>query len=427
MSSKSEKVLVIGISGMDYKVTKGLMAAGKLPHFQQLAEEGSFLRCDTSIPSESTVAWHSIATGLSPQQHQWFDLVSRDPLTYSPKLIAMDQNNNDYFWNNIKHPGLFISTRCWPAKNLFSDILENTDYKLDLLKLVNTVVEREQALQQQFRKELTEFDHFRQGLLMIRFDGCQLLQQLFWKDLTLGKKTDKIILHQRIVDYYQEKDGWLGQVVSKLNPDINVVVISNHGVTGWERAVGLNFWLLQQGFLQLIPEIEPSTGKALVQVADWNTTRVYALGFNSLYLNCEGREGSGAVQYREPLLKELIGKLEKLVDPATNERIIHQAYRPDELGMVKNWQSTPDLIIGFNPGFAMAWSTVTAGIDSCFLQDNLGPFYGTNNVDAVFVPGIFFSNQKVDGTTISCLDLAPSILSRLNLTVHSEMKGRSLF
>jgi len=82
----SRRVIVLGFDGLDYGVTRDLMARGKLPNFTRLAERGSFTALATSNPPQSPVAWSTFITGLDPGRHGIFDFVHRDPKTMTPYL-----------------------------------------------------------------------------------------------------------------------------------------------------------------------------------------------------------------------------------------------------------------------------------------------------------------------------------------------------
>ena len=79
-------VIVLGFDGMDYTLTKQLMEAGRLPHFQRLAAAGGFSPLATSIPPQSPVAWSNFITGMDAGGHGIFDFVHRDPRTMQPYL-----------------------------------------------------------------------------------------------------------------------------------------------------------------------------------------------------------------------------------------------------------------------------------------------------------------------------------------------------
>jgi predicted AlkP superfamily phosphohydrolase/phosphomutase len=81
-------VIIIGLDGMDPKLTERLIGEGKLPHFAALAAEGSFRRLGTTHPPLSPVAWSSFMTGVHPARHGIFDFLARDTRSYLPFLSS---------------------------------------------------------------------------------------------------------------------------------------------------------------------------------------------------------------------------------------------------------------------------------------------------------------------------------------------------
>lgn len=80
------KVIVLGFDGLDYELTRQMIAAGRLPGFAQLANTGGFAPLGTTVPPQSPVAWSTFITGLDPGGHGIFDFVHRDPKTMEPYL-----------------------------------------------------------------------------------------------------------------------------------------------------------------------------------------------------------------------------------------------------------------------------------------------------------------------------------------------------
>jgi predicted AlkP superfamily phosphohydrolase/phosphomutase len=78
------RVIVLGIDGMDYGITRELIAAGRMPNFARLADQGSFGPLETSIPPQSPVAWSNVTTGMDSGGHGIFDFVHRDPESLIP-------------------------------------------------------------------------------------------------------------------------------------------------------------------------------------------------------------------------------------------------------------------------------------------------------------------------------------------------------
>ncbi|MDX1578843.1 MAG: alkaline phosphatase family protein, partial [Gemmatimonadota bacterium] len=80
------QMIVLGFDGMDYEVTRRMIARGELPNLARLAETGAFSPLETSIPPQSPVAWSDFITGLDAGGHGIFDFLHRDPDTMVPYL-----------------------------------------------------------------------------------------------------------------------------------------------------------------------------------------------------------------------------------------------------------------------------------------------------------------------------------------------------
>jgi predicted AlkP superfamily phosphohydrolase/phosphomutase len=87
--TRDKRLLIIGIDGMDARLTRQMMDEGRLPNFAQLAAEGGFSPLATSDPPQSPVAWSNFISGSDPGEHQLFDFVHRDPKPKDPDLAVM--------------------------------------------------------------------------------------------------------------------------------------------------------------------------------------------------------------------------------------------------------------------------------------------------------------------------------------------------
>ncbi|NIO49285.1 MAG: hypothetical protein GTN73_07620 [Candidatus Aminicenantes bacterium] len=85
-----QKVLVLGLDGIDPHLLQVWMREGKLPYFQMLARQGDFIPLITSIPPQSPVAWSNFITGTNPGGHGIFDFIHRDPERYFPEFSASE-------------------------------------------------------------------------------------------------------------------------------------------------------------------------------------------------------------------------------------------------------------------------------------------------------------------------------------------------
>lgn len=81
-----KKVIVIGLDGLEPRITEALLAQGALPNLAKLKGQGGYCRLKTTYPAQTPVAWATFATGTNPGGHGIFDFLRRDPQTYLPAL-----------------------------------------------------------------------------------------------------------------------------------------------------------------------------------------------------------------------------------------------------------------------------------------------------------------------------------------------------
>lgn len=82
------RVIVIGLDGLEPSLAEKFMSEGKLPHLSKIRNTGAYARLQTTTPAISPVAWSSFMTGSNPSKHNIFDFLSRDPRTYLPDLSS---------------------------------------------------------------------------------------------------------------------------------------------------------------------------------------------------------------------------------------------------------------------------------------------------------------------------------------------------
>ena len=101
---------------------------------------------------------------------------------------------------------------------------------------------------------------------------------------------------------YKHADDFVGEVVKRVGPDVPVMIVSDHGFHSWRKAVNLDTWLVQNGYMVL--KGQPGADKKLADLfgggtfwenVDWSRTRAYAMGIGQIYFNLRGRESQGIV------------------------------------------------------------------------------------------------------------------------------------
>jgi predicted AlkP superfamily phosphohydrolase/phosphomutase len=281
--------------------------------------------------------------------------------------------------------------------------------------------------------ELERFEKEDRGLFAFVFDTTDRIQHMFWRfenldhpanEPTKGTEYDNVI-----ETYYTLSDWVVGQLLDRTGEETTLIVFSDHGFSTFRRAVHLNSWLVEQGFMTLKPKAEESGDGELFQNVDWSETKAYALGFGSVFLNIRGREGQGVVNAgaeAEQVRGAIAKKLMELKDPKTGESIVRRVYKREELYHGPHLDDAPDLVVGFKPGYRFSWQTAIGGAPAGILEDNKKKWSGDHLVDPIYVPGILFMNQKTNVSNPRLMDLAPTVLAALGVEMPPEMEGTSL-
>jgi predicted AlkP superfamily phosphohydrolase/phosphomutase len=88
--SRFRRIVILGLDGMDHRLTETMLAEGKLPNFAKLREQGSFTPLGTTVPPLSPVAWSTFQTGVNPGKHNIFDFLAPDRNRYHAKLSSVE-------------------------------------------------------------------------------------------------------------------------------------------------------------------------------------------------------------------------------------------------------------------------------------------------------------------------------------------------
>ena len=279
-----------------------------------------------------------------------------------------------------------------------------------------------------------ELARFRDGFLFCLFDTPDRIQHLFWRfgepDHPANRGGFDPGFREVIRNHYRECDAVVGRVLQGLDPETLVIVLSDHGFTGFQRGVHLNGWLLANGFLVLEKGVEPgeAAGEFLRHV-DWSRTRAYALGLGSIYLNRKGREGRGILDSQEAdrTASDIVAALSTLVDPERGIRAVERVSRADQLYHGPYAADAPDLLALFRKNYRASWTTALGGVPRTVFEDNTRRWGGDHIVDPSLVPGVLFMSRQFREESASMFDLAPTILEYFGVAPNGAMEGRSLF
>ncbi len=240
--------------------------------------------------------------------------------------------------------------------------------------------------------------HFSQGMLFFYFSSVDQNSHILW-----GRHDAELL------EVYREVDGCVGEVMRQA-PAAKLIVLSDHGFATFDRAVHLNTWLRDQGFLKL--DGAPGDETTLANL-DWSSTEAYALGLNGLYLNLRGREEYGIVK-RGPestaLLEKLRQQLLTLRDPVNGRQVVEAVYESNPAA--ENAAAAPDLIVGYAAGYRGSWQTALGGVPPQELEDNNDAWIADHCINPADVPGVLFTSwpmhpdrPRLEDVTAIVLDL----------------------
>ncbi|MCM8782414.1 MAG: alkaline phosphatase family protein [Candidatus Omnitrophica bacterium] len=275
-----------------------------------------------------------------------------------------------------------------------------------------------------------ELKEFKQGVFFFYFEYPDIIQHMFWRyiDKEHPRHNDKEVeMNGNVIkDCYQRMDAILGKVLVAIDKDTVLIVLSDHGFNTFRRQVHLSRWLKENGFLFLKDNKE--VGNEMFADVDWSRTRAYSVGFNGIYINQIGRQGHGIVrpgEETEELKKEIILKLQTLKDG--NKDVVHKVYTREEIYHGPYVFEAPDLVVGYYPGYRGSWKTGLGAVPKELIEDNTNKWSGDHLFDAALMPAVLFINQKVTLKNPRIIDLAPTIMKLLGLSIPKDMDGEPLF
>ncbi len=227
--------------------------------------------------------------------------------------------------------------------------------------------------------------------------------------------------------YYQNVDATLGTILDRVPPDTVVVVMSDHGFESQTRKVHLNSWLRDQGYLTL--KDGKRTGKIATGDVDWSKTRAYALGFNGLYLNLEGREAEGIVRAEDAdaLLGEIETRLREFIDPERRTRVVRRVFRSRDIYSGDRVTEAADLIVGYDAGYGASDQSTLGEIVEPLVEDNTSRWSGNHLMDPELVPGVLLVNRRVPGAGHGLPDVTATILGHFGVPAPAGAEGRDIF
>ncbi|MFL6354531.1 MAG: alkaline phosphatase family protein [Bryobacteraceae bacterium] len=270
-------------------------------------------------------------------------------------------------------------------------------------------------------------DHTRNGVVACVFDTSDRVQHMFYRYLDSASGSGSENSHGAAIErLYRDMDRVVGETLRYVDQGTALFVLSDHGFCSFRRGVNLNAWLHQHGYLAL--EAGRSDASEYFDGIDWSRTRAYTFGLGGLYLNLRGREAQGIVDRGEAasLKQELIARLTNLRDDDTGDISIRAVYDSSAIYKGPYIGAAPDLIIGYACGYRTSWGAAVGRVTVRVFEDNCKAWSGDHCVDPALVPGVLFSNRKLNAKDPGIEDMAPTVLDLFGIERPLWMEGESL-
>jgi predicted AlkP superfamily phosphohydrolase/phosphomutase len=275
----------------------------------------------------------------------------------------------------------------------------------------------------------------------------------------------------RLREFYRTLDKGLGELIADAG-DAHILIVSDHGFGPIHTFLAFNVWLRQMGYLTL--KRDPATlfkraaytlgltpvffyrlsmalGLARLRLSggfhsrqkmqmlldrfflslanvDWARTKAYSRGnYGQIYVNLKGREPHGSVEPGEEYEKVRASIKEDLLsfrDPASGEKMFDRVYLREEIYEGPYLNEAPDIV--FLPADMRNKALGTLDFTSNRFSFPVYGNSGDHRMNGIFLglgPG-FAEGRKLEPRSI--LDVAPTVLYLLGLSVPRQMDGQIL-
>jgi len=433
-----------------------------LPNIRRLMRQGTWGQLDSSIPCITVPAWSSMLSGQDPGTLGIYGFRNRAKYNYDDLSIADSRAvQHKRLWEYVGKAGReslvvnvpqtypvtqihgrlvsgFLTpntdtTFTYPAI-LKNQILNRTpDYRFDVSDYRN--VERDTLLQNIIDMTVDQYRVFAHLLADKPWDfamhvniGTDRIHHAFWRyhDPQHRLHDPKHHLLSAIRDYYKVVDEQIGRILSGLNGDEIIMLVSDHGVKRMDGAICLNEWLWQNGWL--VFKQEPAIGsitKFDPVTVDWSRTKAWSTGgyYGRVFLNIERREPQGIIPRNavQSIREELSARLSAIPDDKGNP-LNTTVYNPRAIYQQVN-RIAPDLMVYFGD---LHWRVVgSLGYGQHYtLENDTGPDDANHAMEGMYI----LVDPKQSGTgqsyTYQLMDIASTALHMMGLDIPKELQGR---
>ena len=456
----SGRVLVIGLDCADPRLVFNEFRE-VMPNLSMLMDAGFYAPMRSTDPPITVPAWTSMMTSKDPGQLGFYGFRNRSDYSYDGLAFANSALIKEpTLWDILgaagkrsiligipqTYPpkpinGLMVCDFLTPGKKAtwtypeeFAAKVEEvtggyiidvenfrTDEKERLLRQIYEMTEKRFALVNHLARH-EEWDF----MMMVEM-GPDRLHHGFWRfhDPTHRLYEPEHKLAPAIKDYYIYLDEKIGELLSIVDGETTVLVVSDHGAKAMAGGICVNDWLISEGYLSL-REIPAEPSRLTPEMIDWSATVAWGEGgyYSRIFMNIAGREPQGVVPVDEygQVRDHLKAAFERLTDDEGRNIGTKVLYAEDIYRQTNG--IPPDMLVYFGD---LDWRSIgTVGNDTLRVYSNdTGPDDANHDYNGIFVMAGEGIGPGAHGP-VSIYDVAPTVLRLLGQEPPGEMIGQTL-
>lgn len=436
------RVVVISLDGVPYSFVKARTAAGDLPNFKRLLDNGSLQRMNSVQPCVSSVAWASFMTGKNPGKHNIFGFIDKKPGTFETFVPTAVNMTSATLWEILSRAGrkVFVMNvpGTFPPRPVngiligcfLSASLQSSAYPKAVaaeLKKLDYQIDARAALA---RKDLDRFARECHHVLLKRVDvmlhylakerwdffQCHIMEtdrmnHFFWEHAETGGSRHA----QTFFEFYRRLDDCLGAIARKLDAETELLILSDHGFGTIKKEIYLNRYLVAAGLLKF-----KTTSPQSLQ--DMHAESLaYSLIPGRIFINLQGREPGGTIapERYEWARAEVTRALFECKDPEDGAPIIRTVLKREEIYHGDQLPAAADLIAVPHAGYDLKGDVSKTVLGEKTALAGMHTFD-----DAFFYVRRHAIHPAREKFWIG--DVAPTILQMMNVAVPADMDGVAL-
>lgn len=456
---QSRRVLILGLDCASPDLVFEQFSE-QLPTLSRLRDKGTWGILRSSIPCITVPAWSSMTSSRDPGVLGIYGFRNRATYDYDSLSIAdgravKEKRIWDYVGEAGKQSLVMNVPQTYPVQPIAGHLASGFLSPDVQAQFTYPAIFKQEILKQapQYLFDVRDFRHMERADLYQRLIDLMDVQYTVFERALHSKSWDFAMhvhmgvdrlhhafwryhdpqhrLHEpdspfktMILDYYKRVDQWIGRIIDRIDSDVTVMVVSDHGVKRMDGAIAINEWLWHAGWLTF-KEAPTSIMSFSHEMVDWGATRAWSTGgyYGRIFLNVAGREPQGIIppeqyeQVRDDLAQALL-----TIPDNHGHRLSTRIFKPQAIYQAVN-RIAPDLMVYFGD---LHWRCVgSVGYGQHYtLENDIGADDANHAEEGLFI--MYDPQGRSIGQMAArqLMDIAPTVLAKMGIRIPETMQGQ---